>query len=491
MPYSIAELKRERFTIFAERSLGDDATNVIDDWDSAEVEEKNRLERAVGVASDFWTIDDELAIFAEEDWIRDPGPRSQNRWKNRNTGKLKYSVENPGKGKKKATAAKPASNPRQEKSERAKTKEPWEMTQAEFKADRISALPADHFANRPHAKASFGIDASTRHEEIVKQAIAAGKTVPPEVLADYPNLKTKPAAKIETPHSWTPANLVKQLKKASNGMRGRSALKTAAETGWVTNAAFLFKGTESDIATIKAAIPADDQQAAMELDRLTSIIPKDKGTPAQIKEIVPEDTAFQRDFKYYRVDIDDGTKVDVNAGFLDTIRKRYPEATASVHVLGKDHWAYKALVLKVAGEAIGVIVTVPTIEDSKKKEEETQARRKADRERREKDEKERREKREAEERERHAATMKKFDDFGSDMTPMQRASAHKALMRNMNFRGKVMSRQEIVKSMISEGAKVVNRYSTRGLQLPNESFLSESQLSKTAMDYAEHLLAKK
>jgi hypothetical protein len=40
-----------------------------------------------------------VLVFAEEDWSRQPGPRSKRRWVHVKTGQVKYADENPGKGK--------------------------------------------------------------------------------------------------------------------------------------------------------------------------------------------------------------------------------------------------------------------------------------------------------------------------------------------------------------------------------------------------------
>jgi hypothetical protein len=61
-------------------------------------------------------------------------------------------------------------------------KQPWEMTQKEFSSD-----PRTKAAHKAYPDKSL----AAVHRTYVEKAIAAGKTVPPEVLEDYPDLKPK------------------------------------------------------------------------------------------------------------------------------------------------------------------------------------------------------------------------------------------------------------------------------------------------------------
>lgn len=67
-------------------------------------------------------------------------------------------------------------------------KEPWQMTREEY-AKQSAAIPASGgFA----ARANYKI-AKSHHRAKVEEAFAAGKSIPPEVLADYPELIQTPA----------------------------------------------------------------------------------------------------------------------------------------------------------------------------------------------------------------------------------------------------------------------------------------------------------
>lgn len=67
----------------------------------------------------------------------------------------------------------------------------WQMTQGEFFGwtSRVCGLNPNEIGNggRPLAE-QWAKD----HAEIVAKAVAAGEPVPPEVLAEYPDLEVKP-----------------------------------------------------------------------------------------------------------------------------------------------------------------------------------------------------------------------------------------------------------------------------------------------------------
>ena len=94
-------------------------------------------------------------------------------------------------------------------------KQPWEMTRGEYRtaelrddANRIQAAGRDQIAENYRRAADAMADASTRrqvekgfferfvkydnaHHDAIKAALAEGKPVPPEVLADYRDLQKK------------------------------------------------------------------------------------------------------------------------------------------------------------------------------------------------------------------------------------------------------------------------------------------------------------
>lgn len=85
------------------------------------------------------------------------------------------------------------------------TKEPWEMTREEW---LTSQTPI------PGAKRQ-AYSAGVQHSNAVKQALSEGKSVPPEVLADYPDLVAKPTPVItpEIKAEVLPEDITTRIKK--------------------------------------------------------------------------------------------------------------------------------------------------------------------------------------------------------------------------------------------------------------------------------------
>jgi hypothetical protein len=82
------------------------------------------------------------------------------------------------------------------------------------------------------------------------------------------------------------------------------------------------------------------------------------------------------------------------------------------------------------------------------------------------------------------------DTFVASMNPMAAQRARNAMDKSILAEGRAFSRRELVERDISEGAKVVTASNgERRLQKPDGRYRAESQISKTAMDYAEHILA--
>lgn len=90
-----------------------------------------------------------------------------------------------------------------------------------------------------------------------------------------------------------------------------------------------------------------------------------------------------------------------------------------------------------------------------------------------------------------AAKRSDMDGFGSDKTPVWRKNAEEALNKNITSGGRLTTRKDLVRDRVESGAEIVSGKEGRRLQLPDGRFLGEAQISKTAMDYAEHLIAKK
>lgn len=90
-----------------------------------------------------------------------------------------------------------------------------------------------------------------------------------------------------------------------------------------------------------------------------------------------------------------------------------------------------------------------------------------------------------------ADTINDTSGFADSMTPMAKKKAIDALNRTMSRDGQLMSRKDIVRDCIAKGYKVEQTATgERRLKGPDGSFLDESQISKTAMDFAEHLIGE-
>ena len=80
-----------------------------------------------------------------------------------------------------------------------------------------------------------------------------------------------------------------------------------------------------------------------------------------------------------------------------------------------------------------------------------------------------------------------IDGFGDELTPAQRGLLVKRLNKTLSFNGAIKSRKQGIRDAVATGAVVKTVNGERRLTNPDGSFLSEKDISKTAMDYAEHL----
>jgi hypothetical protein len=83
-----------------------------------------------------------------------------------------------------------------------------------------------------------------------------------------------------------------------------------------------------------------------------------------------------------------------------------------------------------------------------------------------------------------------IESFLSGKTPANRATADRLLNSAVSSNGTILKVKDLVQSRVSEGATVrVHPKFGRILERPNGDFVEEARLSKTAMDYAEHLIS--
>ena len=147
--------------------------------------------------------------FAEQDWIRDPGPRSKNRWKHTRTGRIVYGAQNPGASKRggspaPADEAKTPKQPAAESPDRAKR---FEEAHAKIKAmldgertpeaakdllNHLSGMTVDELTR---IKKAYGLKASGKKAELaakIGERLAAKK--PEAKPAAAPKPEPQPAA---------------------------------------------------------------------------------------------------------------------------------------------------------------------------------------------------------------------------------------------------------------------------------------------------------
>ena len=86
---------------------------------------------------------------------------------------------------------------------------------------------------------------------------------------------------------------------------------------------------------------------------------------------------------------------------------------------------------------------------------------------------------------------KRQDAYVETFGPMQKARVSAALDKQVQSRDRLISRADLVQEMVGDGARIVPHPTDgRKLQRPNGSFIEESRLTKTGMDYAAYLIAE-
>ena len=80
--------------------------------------------------------------------------------------------------------------------------------------------------------------------------------------------------------------------------------------------------------------------------------------------------------------------------------------------------------------------------------------------------------------------------FGDTLSPKARGVAIRTLNRQMLHDGEPSTQKEIVERMVSNGATIGTVQGKPVLELPNDTFLFQKDLSKYAMRYAEFLIEK-
>lgn len=90
------------------------------------------------------------------------------------------------------------------------------------------------------------------------------------------------------------------------------------------------------------------------------------------------------------------------------------------------------------------------------------------------------------------AEKEDIDGFADDKSPMARQKAKAALMTTVRSNGRYMTRRDLIREMVNEGAELADhKQFGRILRRPNGAFIEQAKLTKTGMDYAEHLIRKR
>lgn len=81
-----------------------------------------------------------------------------------------------------------------------------------------------------------------------------------------------------------------------------------------------------------------------------------------------------------------------------------------------------------------------------------------------------------------------IDGFAAGETPMKRGRIVSTLKRSLILNGRLDSRQNHIKRLVSEGYTISGAYDHRRLQGLNGRYFTKKDITATAMDYAEFLL---
>jgi len=80
-----------------------------------------------------------------------------------------------------------------------------------------------------------------------------------------------------------------------------------------------------------------------------------------------------------------------------------------------------------------------------------------------------------------------IEGFADDKANFQRARIVKILNVKMTYKGKLTTRKQLVRDNVAAGWTVQETKGKRRFVSPEDTFLIETDITKTAMDYAEYL----
>lgn len=83
----------------------------------------------------------------------------------------------------------------------------------------------------------------------------------------------------------------------------------------------------------------------------------------------------------------------------------------------------------------------------------------------------------------------RVEDFASSFSPLKKGKTLSTLGKFVVNNERCLTRSELIEEMVAEGAVVTVVSGQRALQHQSGSYIEQSRLTKTGMDYAEYLLA--
>ena len=87
------------------------------------------------------------------------------------------------------------------------------------------------------------------------------------------------------------------------------------------------------------------------------------------------------------------------------------------------------------------------------------------------------------------ADVEDVDGFDKSMSPLKRKKVLNALNKSVRVQGKFSKRKDAIRRLVDDGYVVKDHPKFRRvLQDPNANFFTEKDLTKTGLDYAEHLI---
>lgn len=89
------------------------------------------------------------------------------------------------------------------------------------------------------------------------------------------------------------------------------------------------------------------------------------------------------------------------------------------------------------------------------------------------------------------ATSAGLDGFGAGRSPVARELAAATLAKSQLFDGEAMTRQQAIQQRVATSATIVSDASGRRLVQPDGSSLTERAITKTGIDYAQHLIDRR